>query len=159
MNQHGWGCDVRTMRMHAQTHTHTLHTQTHIHTAPTQTTQKHISHTHTHTKPHATHTHTHTPHTHTHTHTHKHLPTHDAHTAHRRTGLVMLCCALVLKRCCVVLCSLCSSAQGTRAIVLAVVAQLHVWIVGGMRDAILVVIVATSTVPRTWIGCAWMCGT
>ena len=33
------------------------------------------------------------------------------------------------------------------------------WIVGGVRDVILAVVVATNTAPRTLLGCAWMCGT
>ena len=34
-----------------------------------------------------------------------------------------------------------------------------IWNLGGMRGVILAVIVATSAVPRTLLGCAWMCGT
>ena len=40
---------------------------------------------------------------------------------------------------------------------LPVVSQL--WIVAGMKDVILAVSVASSTAPRTSLGCAWICGT
>ena len=53
--------------------------------------------------------------------------------------------------------SLCRSFRSRHVIVLAAVSQL--WNVGGMMDVILAVIVATSTAPRTLLGCAWMCGT
>ena len=35
----------------------------------------------------------------------------------------------------------------------------HLWNVGGMRDVILAIIVATSTPPGTLLGYGWMCGT
>ena len=40
---------------------------------------------------------------------------------------------------------------------LPVVSQL--WIVAGLKDLILAVSVASSTAPRTSLGCAWICGT
>ena len=40
---------------------------------------------------------------------------------------------------------------------LPMVSQL--WGVGGMKDVALAVIVAAKQVPRTLLGCAWMCGT
>ena len=78
--------------------------------------------------------------------------------------LVMLCCALVLKRSvgksekkkivCAVHCAVQLKVRHCSGCIFRAI-----WNLGGMRDVILAIIVATNAVPRFLLGCAWMCGT